>query len=160
MVEALKSEKPLVAHSDADKKSQKSLSELEKTINALKGVISKLQSENKKLQMRPPPTVSNVVSSEKLKVTVFIWRRYLIDGLNLRLKLFDFLQTSVGSIVEEKKLLLDKVEYLEHENEKLTRKFLEANGRTESLEEKFNDVEKRAKSAEMRLKTFLGKATL
>ncbi|XP_021960542.2 centrosomal protein of 290 kDa [Folsomia candida] len=130
MVEALKSEKPLVAHSDADKKSQKSLSELEKTINALKGVISKLQSENKKLQMRPPPTVSNVVSSEKLK-------------------------TSVGSIVEEKKLLLDKVEYLEHENEKLTRKFLEANGRTESLEEKFNDVEKRAKSAEMRLKTFL-----
>jgi len=68
-VDALKAEKPMDQSSGAAGKanahSQKSLSELEKTINALKTVIDKLQTENKRLKSKPPSTAG---SSEKLKV--------------------------------------------------------------------------------------------
>jgi hypothetical protein len=71
LVDALKAEKPITSLANASYRtnSQKSLGELEKTINALKVVIDKLQSENKKLKSKPhsgtlPPTAS----SERLKV--------------------------------------------------------------------------------------------
>jgi hypothetical protein len=69
MIDALKTEKPVPGENAAaaDKRSQKSLNEFEKTITALKQVIEKLQLENKKLKHRPPSGTTSA-SSEKLKV--------------------------------------------------------------------------------------------
>jgi predicted nucleic acid-binding Zn-ribbon protein len=58
--------------------------------------------------------------------------------------------------MEEKKDLMGKVQYLEHENEKLTKKFSESSSKIDSYESKLIDAEKRVKSSEMKLRTFLG----
>lgn len=65
-------------------------------------------------------------------------------------------QTSVDNIMDEKRELMDKVHHLEHENEKMNRKFLEATSKLDSFETKLSDAENKAKSAEMKLRTFLG----
>lgn len=58
--------------------------------------------------------------------------------------------------MEEKKALVDRVHFLEHEIEKVTKKYLEAVSRIDTFEAKLTDTEKRAKSAEMKLRTLLG----
>lgn len=71
LVEALKAENPHPSHhqsAQGQSNSQKSLSELEKTINALKLVIEKLQTENKRLKTKPTIGLQPTASSERLKV--------------------------------------------------------------------------------------------
>jgi predicted nucleic acid-binding Zn-ribbon protein len=63
----------------------------------------------------------------------------------------------MDSLLEEKKELLDKVHSLEHETEKLKKHLLEAGSKIETIQARLTDAEKRAQSAEMKLRTFLGK---
>lgn len=73
IVDALKAEKPFAGQKYSSMKSCKPLSELERTITALKQVIDKLQQENKKLKIRTDsnaPT-GRVAASERLRVSIF-----------------------------------------------------------------------------------------
>jgi len=133
LVDALKSDQPESNISTNSKvSSQKSLNELERTILALKQVIDKLQCENKRLKTKPnngKPTSSN----ERLK-------------------------TTLESLMNEKRSLLDEVQNLQEEKTKYHRLYVEASSRVEALDLRFTDADKRAKSAEMKLKSFLGES--
>lgn len=59
--------------------------------------------------------------------------------------------------MEEKRSLLDKVQSLEHETEKYQRLYMEKCSVVDSAESRLQEAEKRVKSSEMKLKTFLGK---
>jgi predicted RNase H-like nuclease (RuvC/YqgF family) len=72
LVEVLKAEKPRnderSAGTSNKTSSQRSLGELERTISALKSVIEKLQTENKRLKKPGVPQAKPSTSTEKLKV--------------------------------------------------------------------------------------------
>jgi hypothetical protein len=59
--------------------------------------------------------------------------------------------------MEEKKALLDQIHHLEKERSKFSKLYVEGTGIVESIENRLSEAEQRAKSAEMKLKTFLGK---
>ena len=56
----------------------------------------------------------------------------------------------------EKKTLLDQLAMLEEEKKKLQKMYIEASSNLESVQIRLQDAERRAKSSEMKLRTFLG----
>lgn len=120
--------------------SQKSLGELERTIAALKTVIDKLQTENKKLKIRP---------------NVFRTTTTCASNITAATKSSDKLKSSIGNLIEEKQLLMDQLHELEHDKSKYHQKYLESVAIIDNLQINLLDTEKKAKSAEMKLKSFL-----